>query len=278
MAKFKLEKKQIWSGAVLLAILIAVAVIYFIGQAEGWWAMFNSVEELQEYVSGFGSWAPLAFFLIQVIQVILAPIPGSVTTLFGGMFFGFWKAMLLSVSAVLTGSVILFLMAKYLGRPLVTRLVGKKRVDKYMKSMSARQFWVLFMMFLMPFFPDDILCLMAGLTAIRLPGFTLLVLVTRPWGLVFSAMVGSGVISIPVWGWVLIGLCSATLLYISPRPWMRPPTTAGELYSRRRNSTAKPLAVAPGERREAGRSLAVQDHVAPKAVTAARQAGGGVLQ
>lgn len=215
--KFKLDKSQIWSGSLLLALILAVVVLFFVGRAKGWMSMFNSVEELQDYVSGFGAWAPLVFFGLQVLQVILAPIPGSVTTLFGGIFFGFWKAMLISVGAVLTGSIILFFFAKYLGRPLVVRLVGKKRVDKYMKSMSARQFWVLFMMFLMPFFPDDVLCLMAGLTAIRFPGFTLLVLVTRPWGLVFSALVGSGAISIPIWGWILIGLCSAALLYISVR-------------------------------------------------------------
>ena len=105
-SKFKLEKSQIWSGSVLLAIIVAAIVIYFVGNAKGWWAIFSSVEELQEYVSGFGAWAPLAFFFLQVLQVILAPIPGSVTTLFGGIFFGFWKAMLLSVAAVLTGSII----------------------------------------------------------------------------------------------------------------------------------------------------------------------------
>ena len=217
MKKIKLEKSQIWSGAVLLAITIAAVVLYFVGRARGWMSMFNSVGELQEYVSGYGAWAPLVFFALQVIQVILAPVPGSVTTLFGGIFFGFWKAMIISVAAVLVGSIILFLLAKYLGRPLVTRLIGEKRVEKYMEKMSARQFWVLFMMFLMPFFPDDVLCLMAGLTAIKLPGFALLVLVTRPWGLVFSALVGSGVITIPIWGWVLIGLASAALLFISIR-------------------------------------------------------------
>ncbi len=217
MKRLKLNKSQIWSGAVLLGMLIIVVILYFVGRSKGWFSMFESVEELQEYVSGYGVWAPLAFFFLQVLQVILAPIPGSVTTLFGGIFFGFWTAMIISVTAVLTGSIILFLFAKYLGRPLVTRLIGEKRVEKYMKNISARQFWVLFMMFLMPFFPDDILCLMAGLSAIRFPGFTLLVLVTRPWGLVFSALVGSGVIAIPIWGWAIIGTLSIILLYVSIR-------------------------------------------------------------
>lgn len=217
MKKIKLEKSRIWSGAVLLAILIATAVLYFIGKSRGWLSMFDSIDELQAFISGYGVWAPLVFFFLQVIQVILAPIPGSVTTLFGGIFFGFWKSVIISVAAVFTGSIILFLFAKYLGRPLVTRMIGEKRVEKYMKNISARQFWVLFMMFLMPFFPDDVLCLMAGLTAIRFPGFALMVLVTRPWGLVFSALVGSGAISVPLWGWVIIGILSAALLFISIR-------------------------------------------------------------
>ena len=198
-----------------MGMLMIVVVLYFVGRTNGWFSMFDSVEELQEYISGFGNWAPLAFFFLQVVQVIIAPIPGSITTLFGGVFFGFWQAMIISVTAVLTGSIILFFFAKYLGRPLVTRLIGEQRVEKYMKNISARQFWVLFMMFLMPFFPDDVLCLMAGLTAIRFPGFALLVLVTRPWGLVFSALVGSGIITIPIWGWAIIGALSITLLYVS---------------------------------------------------------------
>jgi uncharacterized membrane protein YdjX (TVP38/TMEM64 family) len=217
LGKIKLEKSQIWSSAVFIALLIAMVVIYFIGRSSGWFSMFESAEDLREYVAGFGAWAPLAFFGIQVFQVILAPLPGSVTTLFGGLFFGFWKAMLISVAAVLTGSVILFLFSKCLGRPLVVKMIGEKRVEKYMKNLSARQFWVLFMMFLMPFFPDDVLCLIAGLSAIRIPGFTIMVLVTRPWGLVFSALVGSGIIHIPIWGWIAIGLFSAFLLFASVR-------------------------------------------------------------
>ncbi|MFO7612301.1 MAG: TVP38/TMEM64 family protein [Clostridia bacterium] len=217
MKKFKVDKNRIWSGAALLAIIVAVVVLFFVGKANGWFSMFDSVEELQEYVSGFGAWAPLAFYFLQVAQVILAPLPGSVTTLFGGMFFGFWPAMLISIAAVLTGSIMLFFFAKYLGRPLVVRMIGEKRVEKYMGRMSSRQFWVLFMMFLMPFFPDDLLCLMAGLSSIRFPGFFILVLATRPWGLVFSALVGSGAIAVPIWGWIIIGGVSAFLLFVSIR-------------------------------------------------------------
>ena len=97
-----------------------------------------------------------------------------------------------------------FLLGKKFGRPLVERIAGKKTVDKYMVSVSSRQKIVLFLMFLFPFFPDDILCLVAGLTAMRLPYFAVLMLVTRPFGLLFSALLGAGIISMPIWAWAII--------------------------------------------------------------------------
>ena len=68
-------------------------------------------------------------------------------------------------------------------------------------------------MFLIPFFPDDVLCLLAGLSAMSVPYFALVVILTRPWGLLFSAMLGSGMIDIPEWGWIAI-ICAAVIVFI----------------------------------------------------------------
>ena len=98
---------------------------------------------------------------------------------------------------------------------MVERIAGKKTIDKYMVSVSSRQKIVLFLMFLFPFFPDDILCLVAGLSAMRLPYFSILVLLTRPWGLLFSALLGAGMISIPIWAWAIIAAVVIVLFVFS---------------------------------------------------------------
>lgn len=200
----KLTKKQVIWIFVLLAVIAAAAILYYIGKQNGWYTVFESKESVQEYVASFGAWAPLAFFVLQFFQVIVSPIPGSITTLAGGVMFGFFYGFLLSMAAVFLGSLAAFLLGKKFGRPLVERLAGKDVVDKYMNTVSSRQRILLILMFLFPFFPDDILCLIAGLTALRLPSFALIVLVTRPWGLLFSALIGSGFISMPMWGWIII--------------------------------------------------------------------------
>ena len=60
--------------------------------------------------------------------------------------------------------------------------------------------------FLFPFFPDDILCILAGLTDISFKRFFLLAAIFRPWGLLAACMVGSATVSIPWWGMALLGV------------------------------------------------------------------------
>jgi uncharacterized membrane protein YdjX (TVP38/TMEM64 family) len=129
--------------------------------------------------------------------------------------FGVLRGFLISVAAVFFGSICAFLLGKKFGRPLVERIAGKTAVDKYMVSVSSRQKIVLYLMFLFPFFPDDILCLVAGLSAMSLPYFSILVLLTRPWGLLFSALVGAGLISIPIWAWALIAAVVIVIFFFT---------------------------------------------------------------
>ena len=150
--RMKLTKKQIIWSIVLIAIIAAVVVLYYIGKNNGWFTLFESKEKIREYVASFGALAPLVFMLLQFIQVIISPIPGSVTTVAGGMLFGFWNAFWISVVAVFLGSLCAFMLGKLFGRPLVESIAGKKIVDKYMMTVSSRQKIVLILMFLLPFF------------------------------------------------------------------------------------------------------------------------------
>ena len=100
----KQKKNRILGWIALGAVIAGLVALYFWMDARGYLAVFESTETLQEYVGSFGVWAPLVFILLQIAQVIFAPIPGNVTTLAGGAMFGFWPAMAYSVFAVFVGS------------------------------------------------------------------------------------------------------------------------------------------------------------------------------
>jgi len=213
MTKEKSKKGKIILTIVIIALIITL--LYYYMQRNGLIEFFSSKERIQAYVASFGIWAPLAFVALQIVQVILAPIPGNVTTIAGGLLFGFGLSSIISVAAIFTGSMICFALAKAYGRPLVVKLVKEETVDKYLKELSSRQRIALILMFLFPFFPDDALCLIAGLTPMRTKNFAILVLLTRPWGIFGSALIGASVISIPIWGWIIIGSASVAVFVIA---------------------------------------------------------------
>ena len=151
----------IFAAVLIIALL---AILYFALKDTEAFKIFESTQALQEYVGGFGAWAPAIFILLQIAQVIIAPIPGNVTTLAGGAMFGFWPALAYSTIAILIGSLIAFGIGRVCGRPLVNKLAPADVVDKYLNVLAGKQRMTLALMFLFPFFPDDVLCLLAGLT------------------------------------------------------------------------------------------------------------------
>lgn len=184
--------------------------------------IFTDPQALQEFIGGFGLWAPAVFFLVQVIQVIVSLIPGNVTTLVGGALFGFAKGFIISAAAIVVGSLLAFALARRFGPLLVRKLAGEKLYDRYQHLITSntavsRVRLTLAVTMLLPFFPDDIICLLAGLSALRFRDFCLIILLFRPWGLLFSALVGSGALAVPLWAMVAISAVSIALGLLSAR-------------------------------------------------------------
>jgi len=229
MDRSRWNRKRIISLVAILAIVGGLIAGFIVLRRSGRLDIFSSAEALQSWVDGFGAAAPLVFFIVQMIQVIVSPIPGSVTTLVGGIMFGFWPAFALSTAAVLTGSLLAFGLARTFGRPLVVRLVGPKITERYLGAMTSRARIALLLMLLLPFFPDDALSLVAGLTGISWAFFLVAAACTRPWGLLFSSMVGSGMIHVPTWGWALIGVATAAIAWAAMK-WG--PAIEQQLYQR----------------------------------------------
>lgn len=95
--------------------------------------------------------------------------------------------------------------------------VPARMIDTYLDSTADRHFVTLFMMFLLPFFPDDALCFISGLSKLRFHAFLLFVLIGRPPGMLVSSLVGAGIMVVPWWGWALIVLGSAGLFWLGYR-------------------------------------------------------------
>ena len=173
--------------------------------ATGFFEAAGSQEKLGEYIARCAPWSHLAYFGIQLASVIIAPIPSNITAAAGAYLFSLWPSFLLTWGAVAAGSAVVFLLARGLGQQFAGQFVSEKLSGKYLDVIRRKRDVFLALAFLFPFFPDDILCILAGLTDIPFKRFFLLVAAFRPWGLLVSCLVGSATVSIPWWGMVLLG-------------------------------------------------------------------------
>ena len=209
------RKKSIRVILIVLAVAAALAAGGYALWKNGFFEKINSVDALREVIAGAGAWAGLVYFVLQMMTVIIAPIPSNISMMAGALALGFWPAMILGVLAVVVGSVIVFLAARALGRNAVQRFLDKGVMEKYLPIIEEKQDMFLFLTMLFPFFPDDALCMLAGLTNIPLGRFVVIMALGRPWGLVVAALLGSGSISLPIWTWMAIGVAGLLIFVLA---------------------------------------------------------------
>ncbi len=173
----------------------------------GWWAgLFQTLaspEAFRAWVDGLGAWGPIGYLLAQAAQVVVVPIPGTLFPPVGALAFGPWPAMALSLAGMALGSAIVFLVARRWGRPLTIRLAGAERVQRYESLMTARGGLLLWLVFLLPFLPDDAVCALAGLSGIGFGRFMVIAAVGRIPAVAAGVFTMAGLEGGPGWAWAV---------------------------------------------------------------------------
>lgn len=178
---FFIFKKQAIHRLILCTIICldVVALVFFIVSATGIISKLTSIEALRDYIASFGATAVLIFILFQFLQVVILPIPGSVSVGVGVALFGPLRCSIFSFIGILLGSIVAFTIGRVIGYKAVCWIVGKDDLDKWLKKLKGKDYLLLSIMFLLPLFPDDILCFVAGLSSITWLYFIIMIIITR---------------------------------------------------------------------------------------------------
>ena len=200
-------------------IILTAALLLLTGggwflYSSGFFRAVRSLDALRAYITNFTPYSHLLFFLVQFLSVVFAPIPSNVIAAAGGVLFGTWPAFLLTFGAVVTGSLLTFSLARALGRDFASRIVSQKLSEKYQDILRAKAPVFLTLAFLFPFFPDDMLCILAGLTALSFRRFAAIVLLARPWGLLFASALGGSTLGLSPWVMVPVALLGLALFLL----------------------------------------------------------------
>lgn len=167
--------KKIWK--ILLVILIIGAIgtgAYFLMKSLG----IDSIEGVRQVVDN-SVWGAVIFGLILIFQVIFLPagtlaFTGSAVLLFESPL----KAWLICWISLAIGSFIMFWLGRIFGIKILKWIVGSEKTEKYASYLGKAKF-ILPLILLVPVFPDDIICLAAGISNINPLYFMSVVFITR---------------------------------------------------------------------------------------------------
>ena len=198
MSKFSEKKpKQAPLFKILVTAVIAVLTIYFTCKLLPWVLQLRDPVFRQTFrakIDSFGIWGVVLMFFIQVLQIVLAVIPGEPVEVAAGVLYGGFGGFLLCEGGILVGQTIVFLLVRKFGRPLVELLFEKQKIDELKFLHDPRKLdAATFLLHLIPGTPKDILCYFAGLTPISLPRFLLLSSIARIPSVITSTFAGDAI-------------------------------------------------------------------------------------
>jgi uncharacterized membrane protein YdjX (TVP38/TMEM64 family) len=135
--------------------------------------------QLKEILTSYGPYSPLIFILIQVSQVVVAPIPGGPIEFLGGYFFGVKAGLLYSMIGLILGSWLAFSIARIFEKWAVEKFVSPKTMKTFDYLIGHEGAILSFLLFLVPCFPKDALCYILGLTPMHLGVFLIISTIGR---------------------------------------------------------------------------------------------------
>lgn len=179
-----------------IGLILSLIIVYFIfcgtyfkPESEG--GMFSV------HLRQLGIFGPLVFILIQIIQVVIPIIPGGMTSVSGNFVFGTMMGFIYNYIGITIGSIIAFFLARKYGKYFILCFISEKSYDKYMGwTKDVNRFaWILGTLLFLPAAPDDILCMIAGLTKLDFKKFMLIFIPTKAIStFVFTWMMQEGIL------------------------------------------------------------------------------------
>ena len=174
---------------VIFPLLVVLASYLFIHY--DLYLFFIDTQKVISFINSHHPYDELVFISLQILQVVAAPIPGEISGLIGGYLYGTVLGTVYSTIGLTIGSWMAFALARFLGLPLVDRVVKPAIIQKYDYFLEHRGLFVSFLLFLIPGFPKDYLCYIMGLSHMKTWHFLGISTVGRLLGTILLSASGS---------------------------------------------------------------------------------------
>lgn len=188
--KEKRQKMIKWTIGITAIVLVIVLLVYMMP-----WIISLKDEAgrkaFQDFIYSKGIWGVCILFAIQVLQVVVAIIPGEPIEVIAGLLYGTFWGYVICTLGMLTGTILIFYGVKWLGKSFADTLSDSKKFERFSFLHNEKKLeTIVFLLFFIPGTPKDVLTYFMPLTRIRPLSFFIIVTVARIPSIVSSTFAG----------------------------------------------------------------------------------------
>lgn len=196
-----MNKKQ----KILKIIIILIVLIFFIYLAKEFFPLFKELlteegrNNFKITIEGLGFKGIFVILGLMCVQIIIPIFPGEPVEVLAGMCFGSIKGLIIILFGVFISSIIIISLVKVLGKKFIYTFVKKEKIEKIENSKffkNKKKIDILiFLLFLIPGTPKDILIYIAALLPINIYRFLVISTVARIPSIISSTIAGNNLVS-----------------------------------------------------------------------------------
>lgn len=153
---------------------------------------FNSLDKVNQMLAQYHTASTFIYVGAQVLQIVICVIPGQMLQFAAGYAYSFWMGFGLSILGIGLGTTLSFYLARLLGKDAMHMIFGEERITHFITLLSSKKAYiVIFILYLIPGFPKDLITYAAGVSEIQIRPYLILSLIGRSPALMATILIGS---------------------------------------------------------------------------------------
>ena len=170
-------------NTILITIVAIIFIIYALKLG-----IFEDKNILVNQINNYGILGPLIFIIFQILQVIVPIIPGGISNLAGVLAFGPIQGFLYNYIGLVIGSCLAYYISKKYGITIIQKIFKRSTINKYLKYINHSFKTIFLICIILPGFPDDLLCYIAGISSLKFKSFLFIILIGKPISLLVYSL------------------------------------------------------------------------------------------
>lgn len=187
---------------ILIAIVLLSLVVIYRQPLADYLRIITDQQAVSEYLQSYGPLGPIVLFLLLVAQVFVAVIPGHALMVTAGYVYGA-VGLCVAIASTIVGSQVAFLIARRFGRDFIYKVASPEIIQRWDGIAKHQGILFYFFSFVLPIFPSDLMCYVAGLSTISARRFLIANILGRTCCAVFVTLIGIYGMHPPVWFWIV---------------------------------------------------------------------------